>query len=84
MDSIKTIYIDDREPSLAEMQGVVGGLIEVIYPNPKTQIIINEEGKLRDLPINTEATLVWKNNGNYYGDVIMGNAIILTKEALLK
>ena len=81
----KTIYIDDKEPPLSKMQELVGGYIEIISPNPKLQIIANEEGLLMNLPINKEATLVWKNSGNYIENaIIVGDAIILTKKGLIR
>ena len=42
--------IDD---SLAEMQGIVGGFIQPIYPfEDSVALVCNEEGKFMDLPAN--------------------------------
>ncbi len=39
--------------SLADMQQLVGGLIQVIYPFPEeVALVCNEEGKLQGLPLN--------------------------------
>ena len=38
--------------TLEELQGIVGGYIEVYPVNKNISIICNEEGKLLDLPIN--------------------------------
>ena len=56
---MKTIYRDDKEMSLKEMQDTVGGNIQLAYDDGKTQIICNEEGKLKGLPENEEATNMW-------------------------
>ena len=52
----KTTYIDDRQPRLKELQDLVGGLIQVVYADGgKTQIVMDEEGKIKGKPINLEA-----------------------------
>lgn len=46
--------------SLKELQGYVGGLIQIV-PLPSGQVLIcNDEGKLKGLPINRIATELWK------------------------
>jgi len=56
---VKTIYRDDKEMSLKEMQDAVGGSIQLAHDDGETQIICNEEGKLKGLPENEEATNMW-------------------------
>ena len=54
--------IDDEKntPTLKEAQAFVGGYVECItWPNGDL-LIVNEEGKLRQLPLNPEATLLWR------------------------
>ena len=54
--------IDDEKntPSLKEAQAFVGGYVECItFPNGDL-LIVNEEGKLMNLPLNPEATLLWR------------------------
>jgi hypothetical protein len=54
--------IDDvkDEPTLKEAQDFVGGRVEGIqFPNGD-YMIINEEGKLINLPLNVEATALWR------------------------
>ena len=83
-------YIDDEKktPSLKEAQDFVGGYVECItFPNGDV-LIVNEEGKLKGLPLNPEATLLWKitfDNDNYITgrkDVVVGPAIYIKKHAL--
>jgi hypothetical protein len=80
----ETIFIEDKEPTLEEMQDFVGGMIEVITLPDMRQMVINEEGKLISLPVNLVATNLWEKAFGIGTDVIVGNAMILDKRALLK
>ena len=54
--------IDDEKntPTLKEAQDFVGGMVECItFPNGDL-LIVNEEGKLMNLPLNPEATTLWR------------------------
>ena len=46
--------IKDKEPSLQELQKLVGGYIEM-HNIGNTHLIVNEEAKIVGLPINKEA-----------------------------
>jgi hypothetical protein len=77
-----------NEPSLKEAQAFVGGMVECItFPNGDL-LIVNEEGKLMQLPLNPEATLLWRitfDNDNYVTgrkDFVVGPAIYIKKHAL--
>ena len=87
-DQFKIIDDEKNTPSLKEAQDFVGGMVECItFPNGDV-LIINEEGKLIGLPLNPEATLLWKmtfDNDNYVTgrkDVVVGPAILIKKQAL--
>ena len=82
--------IDDvkNEPTLKEAQEFVGGYVEVItFPNGD-YLIVNEEGKLMNLPYNPEASALWKatfDNDNFITgrkDFVVGPAILIKKAAL--
>ena len=82
--------IDDEKntPTLKEAQAFVGGYVECItFPNGDL-LIVNEEGKLMGLPLNPEASLLWKmtfDNDNYVTgrkDFVVGPAIYIKKPAL--
>lgn len=45
--------------TLEEMQGFVGGYIEVAHHDGEVCFICNEEGKLMDLAFNQDATNLW-------------------------
>ena len=84
------LLIDDEKntPDLKGAQDFVGGYVECItFPNGDL-LIVNEEGKLIGLPLNPEATLLWKmtfDNDNYVTgrkDIVVGPAIYIKKHAL--
>ena len=84
----KIIENSKDEPSLKEAQEFVGGYVEgITFPNGD-YLMINEEGKLLGLPLNEEATKLWKDtfdNDNYItgrNDFVVGNAILIKKAAL--
>ena len=79
---IKTI--DDIEPTLQEMQKFVGGYIEVVYLGKESMMIIDEEGKLKEKPINQEATdIAHEHKAIYNTDYIAGDVMILSGDARL-
>ena len=84
------LLIDNEKntPTLKEAQDFVGGYVECItWPNGDL-LIVNEEGKLKGLPLNPEASLLWKmtfDNDNYVTgrkDFVVGPAIYIKKHAL--
>ena len=87
-DQFKIIDLKKNTPTLKEAQDFVGGYVECItFPNGDL-LIVNEEGKLMGLPLNPEATLLWKmtfDNDNYVtgrNDFVVGPAILIKKQAL--
>ena len=80
MTTYKIIEDSKQEPSLEEAQKFVGGYVEGVELNNGDYMIINEEGKIHQLPVNTEATKVCEQS---YGatDVIMGPAIVIKAKA---
>ena len=89
-DANEFVIIDDEKntPTLKSAQDFVGGMVECIgWPNGDL-LIVNEEGKLKGLPLNPEATLLWKmtfDNDNYVTgrkDFVVGPAIYIKKHAL--
>ena len=76
------------EPTLEQAQKFVGGMVQGIqFPNGD-YMIMNEEGKLMGLPLNPEATTLWRStfdNDNYVTgrkDFVVGPAILIKKQAL--
>ena len=78
-------YDEGKEPTLEELQEWVGGYIEVIkmiHDDRECMGIINEEGKLKDLPFNLNATVEyheWMRRREFeLDDVIVGNCAVMT------
>ena len=81
----RTKIITDKAPTLEEMQKFVGGYIEVVYAPNGDQIVLDEEGRLKDKDINIVATEYWL--GDRADDEfanIVGDALILKDKARLK
>ena len=84
----KIIKDKKDEPKYKEVSKFVGGMVECItFPNGDL-LLINEEGKLINLPLNPEATALWRatfDNDNYITgrkDFVVGPAILIKKAAL--
>ena len=89
-NTAKLQIIEDskHEPNLKSAQEFVGGYVEGIpFPNGD-YLIVNEEGKLRNLPLIEEATKLWRSTftkDKYlfgYDDFVVGPAILIKKDAL--
>jgi len=69
----KAAYEAEIGNSLDEMQGIVGGLIQAVYPyDEPVALVCNEEGKLDGLPLNRA---LCDENGEVY-DIIAGTFFI--------
>ena len=84
----KVITKTEDEPDLKTAQDFVGGMVEgITFPNGD-YLIVNEEGKLMGLPLNPEATALWRmtfTKQNYvigYDDWVCGPAILIKHKAL--
>ena len=74
------IELLDEEFNLNVIQKYVGGWIEVVNfgpDNPHYFAYIDEEGKLKGLPVNELVTDFWYNSGQQIllGDVIVGDVL---------
>ena len=84
----KIIADKKDEPKYEEVSKFVGGMVECItFPNGDL-LLINEEGKLINLPLNPEATALWRatfDNDNFITgrkDWVAGPAILIKHKAL--
>ena len=59
--------------TLKEKQDAVGGYIEIVYSNADKVLIVNEEGRIKDLPFNVKASEI-------AGQHIFGDVICLDRE----
>lgn len=64
-----------------ELNKLVGGYIEVIRLNDEWFMVINEEGKLQNLPYNTMATMLYQSYVSPY-DCIVGNAVLVSSNEI--
>ena len=87
-NKFKLITESKYEPTLEEAQEFVGGYVEgITFPNGD-YLIINEEGKLMNLPLNPAATALWRatfTKEEYsfgYDDFVVGPAILIKAKAL--
>ena len=90
IDANEFVMIVDKknEPTLKAAQDFVGGMVEAVtFPNGDL-LLLNEEGKLMGLPLNEEATALWRTHFTKethvfgYDDVVVGPAIVIAKDAL--
>ena len=68
-----------KEFSLEELQGFVGGYIEIVRTKDGKAMIINEEGKLKGLEANPAATKLVE---LFAGDYIAGPALVVEEEEI--
>ena len=87
-DEFKIVSNVKDEPTLKEAQAFVGGMVEGIsFPNGD-YLIVNEEGKLMQLPLNPEGTALWRATFTKethiigYDDWVSGPAILIKHKAL--
>jgi hypothetical protein len=60
--------------TLKELHAIVGGYIEMVFLNDTTVMVVNEEGKLDELPLNVRATEIIRQAG--ITDTIVGDALV--------
>ena len=84
----KMITDKKDEPDYKAVSKFVGGMVEVVtFPNGDL-LLLNEEGKLMGLPLNVEATALWRTHFTKethvfgYDDFVVGPAMVITKDAL--
>jgi hypothetical protein len=77
ISSISVVYVSDKKPTLKEAQVLVGGYVEVVNLQNGDQMLVNEEGFLKDYPVNTEASAL-------AGRMIVGPVMVLSGKAKWK
>ena len=84
----KVITDKKDEPDYKAVSKFVGGMVEAVqFPNGDL-LLLNEEGKLMGLPLNPEATALWRKHFTKethafgYDDYVVGPAIVIEKNAL--
>jgi thymidylate kinase len=80
--SVEVVKNDDKEASLEFLQKAVDGYIEIVWLDENTLMVVNEEGKLLNKPLNEIATQVFYEKTRRFNDCIVGNAVVLDKKYL--
>lgn len=76
---------DFANSTLKEQQAAVGGYIEhAPMPDGCGLFVVNEEGKLKGLPVNDEATLVYQRVWNSTADYLVGDVIYVSASELAR
>ena len=84
--SYQTIIYNNKEhkPTLKQMQDFVGGYIQIVTNEAGDQFIMDEEGRLKDKPINPDASEMWLgkdwSEDNDFRNLV-GDVMILRGEA---
>ena len=80
-DGTREVLTPEKKPSLEQMQKWVDGWVESVHRNPTTGqllrwegqavvVVVNEEGLLRHLPLNRQAT-------EAFGFTVVGDCFVL-------
>lgn len=71
-----------ESPSLADMQELVGGYIELVHFNDKQYMVVNEDGHHLELPYNKLANelLKWARPEFAERNTIVGNVFLIDKK----
>ncbi len=68
-----------REPlndlTVESLQKAVGGFFELVPTNDGRGMFVNEDGRMKNLPFNAQATNLYK-----YPYALLGDAVLLEKE----
>jgi hypothetical protein len=81
MQAIRSRETDDQ-PTLQQLQDIVDGYIQIVpgwddYMGKEAVVYCNEDGKLRQLPINQRATALWFAKLGYLGDDVLCGDVVL-------
>lgn len=75
--SIQEKQFSNEKINLKEMQDCVGGYIEFVYLPDNKILVVNEEGKLNNLPLNGLATMKFWDN---IGDILVGDVLLIDQK----
>jgi len=80
--SLCVVPANGTDFSLEEMQSAVGGFIQTIELKDGRIMVIHEEGKLENLPMNKTATALLHDAGGMLTDWIAGNALVCNPDQI--
>lgn len=73
---VNTMPKNGKDFKFEELQKIVGGYIEIVNLDDNHIMVVNEEGKLMDLPYNQKATYLYQNRFIGCSDYIVGNVLV--------
>lgn len=79
---IETAPANGTDFQLEELQEIVDGYIEIVQLSYNQIMVINEEGKLIDLPYNENATEIYQEEDSFY-DYIAGDVLVCDSNMVL-
>ena len=79
---IETSPKNGKNYTYEELRDIVGGFIQIIFLKDKF-MIINEEGKLNNLPYNDNATVLYRANFRNTTDFIVGDALLCGEDRII-
>ena len=82
LDVIDVLPANGRDFKYEELRNYVGGYIEILHLNANQTLVVNEEGKLLNLPYNTIATEVIRMAYQGCDDFIVGDALLCDRSQL--
>lgn len=68
---------------LEELQAIVGGFIQIIEISDTEIMVMNEEGKLENLPFNEKATAIYQKSILGVEDFIVGDVLVCKDKEVL-
>jgi hypothetical protein len=77
---VEVVKNDDKEASLEFLQKSVKGWIEFVHLDQDLLMVVNEEGKLYDQPLNSLATRIFYEKTKRYNDCIVGDVVVIEKK----
>jgi len=62
--------LSDKPPSLKQAQEFCGGYVQMLWLDDDSQLLVNEDGRLKGLQVNKEASDRWPAWGQLLGNVM--------------
>lgn len=75
---IEVVPSNGTDFQLDELQNMVSGYIEIVPAGKGKIMVIDEEGKLKNKPLNNACTMIFMQAGFY--DIIVGDALVCESE----
>lgn len=76
---VDIVVFEKQYASMEELQSIVNGHFEFVYLPENMIMVVNEEGKLNDLPVNSIATSFVQ---PVLKDYIVGNVLLINQKFL--